>query len=90
MIISPTDFEDFEEFNNANEILYKFLPYRIFGIKDFSIERIPVYGDENWTNSTEVFPRRFKAVRKLYESEFIKVILHNNLQTNQLVRDDVK
>ena len=87
MIISQEDLDNnFDQFN-TNDILHKFIPFRIFRLKDFSIERIPVFGDECWINSTEVFPRRFEAVRNLYESEFIKVVLHKNLQTNQFVRN---
>lgn len=84
MIISRDDCDYFDELN-SNDVLKKFILFRIFPMKDFSTERSPVYGDECWINSTEVFPNRFKAVRKLYESEFIKVVLYNDLQINKLV-----
>ena len=68
------------------DIYEKLLPFRIFRIKDHSIEPVPVYGSEEWNNSTEIFPNKFKIEGTLYESEFIKVKLCRNIQTSEQVR----
>lgn len=61
-------------------------PFRIFRIKDFKSEPVPVIGSDEWINSTETFPNKYEALEKLYESEFIKVKLCRNLNTNEQVK----
>ena len=68
------------------DVYDKLLPFRIFRLKDHQSESVPIYGNEDWINSTEIFPKRFEIVRKLYESEFIKVKLCKNTETNEQVR----
>ena len=74
------------EVNLHPDIYIKLLPFRIFRIKDHYTEPIPIYGNESWINSTETFPRKYEIVQTLYESEFIKVKLCKNRETNEEVR----
>lgn len=67
------------------DVYVKFLPFRIFRIKDFHSEPVSIYGSEAWINSTEIFPKRFEIERTLYESEFIKVKLCKNTETSEQV-----
>lgn len=60
-------------------------PFRIFKIRDFNSEPVPVFGSESWINSTKVFPEKYQIDRSLYESEFIKVNLCRNLLNDELV-----
>ena len=78
------------EFYNENlipeDVYDEFAPYRIFRIKDYKSEPVPVIGSEEWRNSTEIFPKKYEILDKIYESEFIKVKLCRNLETNEEVR----
>lgn len=67
------------------DIHEKLKPYRIFRINDYVNEPIPVYGDESWINSTETFPKKYSKEKSIYESEFIKVDLCRNIETDDMV-----
>ena len=81
-----------KQINSSNDtaadpdVYFKLLPFRIFRIKDHYNEPVPIFGDESWINSTEKFPKKYEIIRLLYESEFIKVNLCRNRETDELVR----
>lgn len=64
-------------------------PFRIFRIKDYNSEPVPVIGSEEWINSTEVFPKKYEVSDKIYESDFIKVKLCRNQETNEQVKQEI-
>jgi hypothetical protein len=64
-------------------------PFRIFRIKDYKSEPVPVIGSEEWINSTEVFPKKYEVSDKIYESDFIKVKLCRNQETNEQVKQEI-
>lgn len=77
------------EFYNDNliseDVYDEIAPFRIFRIKDYKSEPVPVIGSEEWLNSTLIFPKKYKILDKIYESEFIKVKLCRNLETEEEV-----
>lgn len=85
------------EFYNENlkkdppvDIYDQIAPFRIFRIKDYTNEPVPIYNDEAWINSTETFPQNYLILETLYESEFIKVKLCRNKQTHEQVSNCIQ
>ena len=83
-MISALEFYD-ENLIPDNDDFDEFAPYRIFRIKDYKSEPVPVIGSDEWLNSTEKFPKKYQVLDKIYGSEFIKVKLCRNLETNEQV-----
>lgn len=80
------------EFYNENlipeNVYEEIAPFRMFRIKDYKSEPVPVVGSEEWLNSTEIFPKKYDVLDNIYGSEFIKVKLCRNLETNEQVKLD--
>lgn len=68
------------------DIYDQIAPYRIFRINDYKNEPVPVLGDEAWINSTQSFPLNYEILKTIYESDFIKVKLCRNQQTDEQVK----
>lgn len=77
---------EFYNDNLINEDVYdEISDFRIFRIRDFKCEPVPVIGSEEFFNSTEYFPKKYEILDKIYKSEFIKVKLCRNLKSNEHV-----
>lgn len=85
-MISALEFYNDNLIKEKDDVYDALAPFRIFRIKDFKSEPVPIVGSDEWTNSTEKFPSRYEVLSKLYESEFIKVKLCKNLRTNEIVQ----
>lgn len=89
-MISSFDFynqnlkEDCDE--DLFDIYHQIAPFRIFRIKDYKNEPVPILNDESWLNSTKIFPQSYEIIKTIYESEFIKVKLCRNKNTNEQVK----
>ena len=83
-MISALEFYN-ENLIPENNVYDEIAPFRIFRIKDYKSEPVPVIGSEEWLNSTEKFPKKYEVLDKIYGSEFIKVKLCRNLETNEQV-----
>lgn len=84
-MISALEFYNENLIPDSDDVYDALAPFRIFRIKDFKSEPVPVAGSEEWINSTETFPNKYEILDKIYESEFIKVKLCKNLRTNEIV-----
>ena len=60
-------------------------PFRIFKRRSLQQEPDLTYGDAAWLNSSLYFPKRFKELKKLSETEQAKVCLYKCLEDDQVM-----
>ena len=68
-----------------DDLYARLLPFRIFRISDHKTEPKPVFASPEWIMSTKMFPSRFVKVKNVYESDFVKVKLYQDLQIKETV-----
>ncbi len=69
----------------VEDLYARLLSFRIFRISDQKTEPKPIYGSSEWIMSTKLFPARFVKVKNVYDSDFVKVKLYHDKQTQETV-----